>query len=99
VVQIRDQWPVRRRAVPGSALYPEFFSEGVRLRSVRGGRALYPGSALSGKNMHCSDGLCPKGLREKSVKGGKALYPGSVIFESHCILIKKESFWRMLYLF
>ena len=48
-VILRKKGPVRRRAVPGRALYPEFFSEGTRLRGalkagtryIRG--ALYPG--------------------------------------------------------
>jgi len=41
--------PVRRRAVPGRALHPEFLPEGTRLRSVKSGKSLYPGSAFKGK--------------------------------------------------
>jgi len=48
-VKNEQKGPVRRRAVPGRALYPEFSSEGTRLRSVKNGKAIYPGSALSGK--------------------------------------------------
>ena len=48
-VLLREKGPVRRRTVPGRALYPEFLSEGTRLigalkagkRNIRG--ALYPG--------------------------------------------------------
>jgi len=69
--------------VPGTALYPEFFSEGTRLRSVKSRKALYRGSAIREKHTLLLWAL-PKGLREKSVIGGKALYPGSVVSEFHC---------------
>ena len=82
-VFLRKKGPVRRRALPGRALYPEFLSEETELRSVKSGKAFHRGSASSGKNMHCSSGLCPRD-REQSVSGGKALYPGSVISEFHC---------------
>jgi len=48
-VLLRKKGPVRRRAVPGRALYPDFLSKMTRLRSVKSGKALYPGSAISGE--------------------------------------------------
>ena len=45
-VLLRKKGPVRRRAVPGRALYPECLSEGTRQRSVQSGKALHPGTAL-----------------------------------------------------
>ena len=69
-VILRKKGPVRRRAVPGRALYPEFFSEGTRLRSVKSGKALYPGSALSGEKIQCSYGLCPRNRGEIALKAG-----------------------------
>jgi len=50
-VLLSKKEPVRRRAVPGRAFYPEFLSDGTRLRSVKSGRALYPGSATT--EFHC----------------------------------------------
>ena len=64
--------PVRRRAVPGRALYPEFSSEGTRLRSVISGKALNPGSVLSGESIHCSYGLCPRDRGKRALKAGKS---------------------------
>jgi len=66
--------------VPDRALYPDFLFKGTRLRSVKSGKSLYPGSAISGKKYIALMGFAQgKGLREKSVIGGKALYLGSVI--------------------
>ena len=42
-VILRKKKPVRRRVVPGRALYPEYLSKGTRLRSVKSGKTLYPG--------------------------------------------------------
>jgi len=83
---LRKKGPVHRRAMPGrtGTLYPEFLSEGTRLKSVKSGKALYPGSAISGKKHTLLLRALPKGLTIKSVKGGKALYPGSVILEFYC---------------
>jgi len=83
-VLLRIKGPVRRRAVPGRALYPEIFSEGTRLRSVKSGKALYPGSAISGKDIHCSYGLCLRDLGKRALQAGKryirgALYPSSTV--------------------
>jgi len=69
--------------VPGRASQPEFLSKKTRLRSVQSRKALYPGSAISGKKYIALMGFA-KGPREKSVLGGKAFYPGSVISEFHC---------------
>jgi len=83
-VFLRKKGPVRRRAVPGRALDPEFLSEGTRLRSIISGKALYPGSALFGKNIHCSYGVCPRDRGKRALKAGKryirgALYPSSTV--------------------
>jgi len=80
--------PVRRRTVPGRALYPEFLFEGTRLRGAKSGKALYPGSAVSGKIIHCSYGLCPRDRGKKTVKAGKryirgALYPSSTVVREY----------------
>ena len=84
-VSLRKKGPVRHRAVLGRALYPEFLSEGTRLRSAKSGKALYPGSAISGKNIYCSYGLCPRDGGKRALKAGKryirgALYPSSTVF-------------------
>jgi len=79
---VRKKRPVRRRAVPGRALYPEFLLEGTRLRSVKSGKALYPGSALSGKNIHCSYGLCPRDRGEIALKAGKRYIRGAFYLSS-----------------
>jgi len=78
--------PFRRRAAPGRALYPEFLPEGTRLRSAKSGKSLYPGSALSGKNIHCPDGLCPRDRGKSASKAAKryirgALYPSSTVLK------------------
>jgi len=39
-VLLRKKGPVRCRAVPCRALYPEFLSKGTRLRSVKSGKPL-----------------------------------------------------------
>jgi len=49
---LRKKGPVRRRAVPGRALYPEFLPEGTELRSVKSGKALYRLSAMSTKKTY-----------------------------------------------
>ena len=83
-VLLRMKQPGRRLAVPGRALYPEFLPEGTELRSVKSGKALYRGSAISGKNIHCSYGLCPRDLGKRALSAGKryirgALYPSSTV--------------------
>jgi len=83
---MRKKGPVRRRAVPDRALYAELLSEGTRLRSVNSRKASYAGSAVSGKNMNCSYGLCPRDRGERAFKAGKryirgASYPSSTVFK------------------
>jgi len=82
-VLLRKKGPVRCRAVPCRALYPEFLSRGTRLRSVKSGKPLSGERNIREKNTLLLWTL-PKGPREKSVIGGKALYPGRVISEFHC---------------
>jgi len=82
-VKNKQKGPVRRRAVLGRALYPEFFSEGTRLRSVNGGKSFISEERFIREKYTLLLRALPKGPRKKSVKGGKALYPGSVISEFH----------------
>jgi len=70
-VLLRRKGPVRRCALPGRALYPDFLSQGTGLRSVISGKALYPGSAMSGKNIHYALGLCPRDQVKRALKAGK----------------------------
>ena len=56
--------PVCRQAVPGRPLHPEFLSEGTRLRSVKSGIALYPGSAICGRTYIARTGFA-QGTEEK----------------------------------
>jgi len=81
-VLLRKKGLVRRCSVPVRAFHAEFLSEGTRQRSFKSGRALYPGSAISGKNIRCSYGLCPRDPGKRALKAGKryirrALYPSS----------------------
>ena len=46
-VLLRKKGPVRRRSVPGRALYPDLLSERTRLRSFESGKTSYPGSVIN----------------------------------------------------
>ena len=93
-VILRKKGPVRRHAVPGRALFPEFFSEGTRLRSVKSGKALLSGERYIREKHTMLLWVLPKEPRENSVKSGKALYSWSVISEFHCI-----SSWFLMFVF
>ena len=73
--------------MPGRALYPEFLPEGTSLRSVKSGKALYPGSGLSRKTYIALVGFA-QGTEEKRVlKTGKryirgALYPSYTVYRN-----------------
>jgi len=67
-VLLRKTGPVCHCVVPGRSLYPDFLSERTRLRSVKSGKALNHGSAISRENIHCSNGLGPRDRGKRALK-------------------------------